>query len=156
MRIVLIYIDVHTWRGYDSLRRCLLDGGPEDVSTLMYGVFACVVATSLEQSTRRVRAVATRLRISMQPVQLAPHESRAESRHDSRPDATLRAAIKRRGAPLRRAVLGTSLALFALASSATFSSAFAAGEPANPDATPSDTPEADLNIQAQPAGQWTG
>ena len=92
----------------------------------------------------------------MQPVQLAPRESRAESRHDSRPDATLRAAIKRRGAPLRRAVLGTSLALFALASSATFSAAFAQGAPANPDATPSDTPEADLNIQAQPAGQWTG
>src|SRR5471032_1883323 len=92
----------------------------------------------------------------MQPVQLAPRESRAESRHDSRPDATLRAANKRRGAPFRRAVLGTSLALFALASSATFSAAFAAGEPANPDATPSDTPEADLNIQARPAGQWTG
>ena len=92
----------------------------------------------------------------MQPVQLAPRELRAESRHDSRPDATLRAAIKRRGAPLRRAVLGTSLALFALASSATFSAALAAGAPANPDATPSDAAEADLNIQAQPAGQWTG
>ena len=51
----------------------------------------------------------------MQPVQLAPRESRVESRHDSRPDATLRAAIKRRSAPFRRAVLGTSLALFALA-----------------------------------------
>ncbi|MEA3091554.1 MAG: porin, partial [Caballeronia sp.] len=90
----------------------------------------------------------------MQPVQLAPRESRVESRHDSRPAATLRAAIKRRSAPLslRRAVLGTSLALFALASSA----AFAAGAPANPDATPSDVPEADLNIQAQQAGQWTG
>ncbi|MEA3116691.1 MAG: porin, partial [Caballeronia sp.] len=94
----------------------------------------------------------------MQPVQLAPRESRVESRHDSRPAATLRAAIKRRSAPLslRRAVLGTSLALFALASSATFSAAFAAGAPANPDATPSDVPEADLNIQAQQAGQWTG
>ncbi|CAH2777006.1 MAG: Outer membrane low permeability porin, OprB family [uncultured Caballeronia sp.] len=92
----------------------------------------------------------------MQPVQLAPRESRAESRHDSRPDTTLRAAIKRRGAPFRRAVLGTSLALLALASSATFSAAFAAGVPANPDATPSGAPEADLNIQAQPAGQWTG
>ncbi|CAH2789379.1 MAG: Outer membrane low permeability porin, OprB family [Candidatus Burkholderia crenata] len=91
----------------------------------------------------------------MRPVQFAPRESHAESRHDSRPDTTLRAAIKRRGAPFRRAVL-TSLALLALASSAVFSAAFAAVVPANPDATPSDAPEADLNIQAQPAGQWTG
>jgi porin len=87
----------------------------------------------------------------MQPVQLALREPRGESRHDSRLGATLRVAVKRRAAPFRRVLLGTSLAWFALASSA----AFAAGV-ANPDATPSDAPEADLNIQTQPAGQWTG
>ena len=49
----------------------------------------------------------------------------------------------------RRARINTGLACLALASSTAFAAA-------NPDATPSDAPEADLNIQAQPAGQWTG
>jgi porin len=50
----------------------------------------------------------------------------------------------------RRARVNASLACLALASSTAFAAA------ANPDATPSDAPEADLNIQAQQAGQWTG
>ena len=44
----------------------------------------------------------------------------------------------------RRARVNASLACLALASSTAFAAA------ANPDATPSDAPEADLNIQAQP------
>jgi len=129
----------------------LLDGGPEDVSGWMRGdhahrrnVFRTINATC-QQPLQQDRGF--RCNPSNSPLR----EPRGESRHDSRPGATLRAAIKRRAAPFRRAVLGTGLAWFALASSA----AFAAGA-ANPDATPSDTPEADLNIQAQPAGQWTG
>ncbi len=50
----------------------------------------------------------------------------------------------------RRARVNASLACLALASSTAFAAA------ANPDATPSDAPEADLNIQAQQASQWTG
>jgi porin len=49
---------------------------------------------------------------------------------------------------LRQAALYTAFACASLTTSAAFAAA-------NPDATP-EAPEADLNIQAQPAGQWTG
>jgi porin len=59
-------------------------------------------------------------------------------------------ALKRRFAAGHRAAINSGLACLALASS----TAFAAS--ANPDATPSGSPEADLSIQAQPGGQGTG
>ncbi|MGF6602839.1 porin [Paraburkholderia sp. GAS448] len=49
---------------------------------------------------------------------------------------------------LRRAALWTAFACASLTTSAAFAAA-------SPDATP-EAPEADLNIQAQPTGQWTG
>jgi porin len=64
-------------------------------------------------------------------------------------------ALTRRLASGPRTALKTGFACLTLASS----SAFATPPdliPANVDATPLDAPEADLNIQAQPAGQWTG
>jgi porin len=83
----------------------------------------------------------------MKPVQLALREARRNLRSPSMP---LR-ALKRGVAIGNHAAIKTSLACLALASSAAF-----ATPPANPDATPSEGPEADLNIQAQQAGEWTG
>ncbi|SEB23801.1 porin, OprB family [Paraburkholderia sartisoli] len=50
--------------------------------------------------------------------------------------------------PLRRAAFYTAFALASLTGSAAYAAA-------SPDATP-EAPEADLNIKAEPAGQWTG
>ena len=50
--------------------------------------------------------------------------------------------------PLRRAAFYTAFALASMAGSAAYAAA-------SPDATP-EAPEADLNIKAQPADQWTG
>jgi len=53
---------------------------------------------------------------------------------------------------VRRFFRNTSAVSLALVSSA----AFAASSGANPDAVPSDAPEADTTIAAKPVGQWTG
>jgi porin len=50
--------------------------------------------------------------------------------------------------PLRKAALYSAFALASMSGSAAYAAA-------SPDATP-EAPEADLNIQAKPAGQWTG